>query len=53
MIFAPQVALMFVGAIHDEVLAVDGHIQMRPAMHISIAYDHRGDRWGDGLALHG
>jgi pyruvate dehydrogenase E2 component (dihydrolipoamide acetyltransferase) len=41
-IFAPQVALMFVGAIHDEVLAVDGHIQMRPAMHISIAYDHRG-----------
>ena len=41
-IFAPQVALMFVGAIHDEVLGVDGHIQMRPAMHISIAYDHRG-----------
>ncbi len=41
-IFAPQVALMFVGSIHDEVLAVDGHIVMRPAMHISIAYDHRG-----------
>jgi len=41
-IFAPQVALMFVGAIRDEVLAIDGHIQLRPAMHISIAYDHRG-----------
>ena len=41
-IFAPQVALMFVGAIHDEVVAIDGHIEVRPAMHISIAYDHRG-----------
>jgi pyruvate dehydrogenase complex dihydrolipoamide acetyltransferase long form len=41
-IFAPQVALMFVGAIRDEVLAIDGHIEIRPAMHISIAYDHRG-----------
>jgi pyruvate dehydrogenase E2 component (dihydrolipoamide acetyltransferase) len=41
-IFAPQVALMFVGAIRDEVVAVDGHIEVRPAMHISIAYDHRG-----------
>jgi pyruvate dehydrogenase E2 component (dihydrolipoamide acetyltransferase) len=41
-IFAPQVALMFVGAIRDEVLAVDGRAEIRPAMHISIAYDHRG-----------
>ncbi len=41
-IFAPQVALMFVGAIRDEVVAIDGHIEVRPAMHISIAYDHRG-----------
>jgi pyruvate dehydrogenase E2 component (dihydrolipoamide acetyltransferase) len=41
-IFAPQVALMFVGAIRDEVLAVDRHPEVRPAMHISIAYDHRG-----------
>jgi uncharacterized OsmC-like protein len=41
-IFAPQVALMFVGAIREEVLAIEGHIEMRPAMHISIAYDHRG-----------
>jgi pyruvate dehydrogenase E2 component (dihydrolipoamide acetyltransferase) len=41
-IFAPQVALMFVGAIRDEVVAVDGRPEVRPAMHISIAYDHRG-----------
>jgi uncharacterized OsmC-like protein len=33
---------MFVGAIRDEVLAVDGRAEIRPAMHISIAYDHRG-----------
>jgi pyruvate dehydrogenase complex dihydrolipoamide acetyltransferase long form len=41
-IFAPQVALMFVGAIRDEVLAVDGRAEVRPSMHIAIAYDHRG-----------
>jgi pyruvate dehydrogenase E2 component (dihydrolipoamide acetyltransferase) len=41
-IFAPQVALMFVGAIRDEVLAVDGRPEVRPSMHIAIAYDHRG-----------
>jgi len=41
-IFAPQVALMFVGAIRDEVLAIDGRAEVRPAMHIAIAYDHRG-----------
>lgn len=40
-IFAPQAALMFVGAIHDEVLAIDGHAEVRPAMQIAIAYDHR------------
>jgi len=41
-IFAPQVALMFVGAIRDEVLAVEGRAEVRPAMQIAIAYDHRG-----------
>ncbi len=41
-IFAPQAALMFVGAIRDEVLAVNGKPEVRPAMHIAIAYDHRG-----------
>jgi uncharacterized OsmC-like protein len=40
-IFAPQAALMFVGAIHDEVLAIGGHAEVRPAMQIAIAYDHR------------
>jgi len=40
-IFAPQAALMFVGTIHDEVLAIDGHAEVRPAMQIAIAYDHR------------
>ncbi|MDO8433540.1 MAG: 2-oxo acid dehydrogenase subunit E2 [Candidatus Binatus sp.] len=41
-IFAPQSALMFVGAIHDEVLAIEGRAEVRPAMQIAIAYDHRG-----------
>jgi pyruvate dehydrogenase complex dihydrolipoamide acetyltransferase long form len=41
-IFAPQAALMFVGAIRDEVLAVGGRAEVRPAMQIAIAYDHRG-----------
>jgi pyruvate dehydrogenase E2 component (dihydrolipoamide acetyltransferase) len=41
-IFAPQAALMFVGAIRDEVLAIDGKPEVRPAMQIAIAYDHRG-----------
>ncbi|MGO9449606.1 MAG: 2-oxo acid dehydrogenase subunit E2 [Candidatus Binataceae bacterium] len=41
-IFAPQAALMFVGAIRDEVLAIGGKPEVRPAMQIAIAYDHRG-----------
>jgi pyruvate dehydrogenase E2 component (dihydrolipoamide acetyltransferase) len=41
-IFAPQAALMFVGAIRDEVIAIDGKPEVRPAMQIAIAYDHRG-----------
>ena len=40
-IFAPQAALMFVGAIHDQVLAIDGRAEVRPAMQLAIAYDHR------------
>ena len=41
-IFAPQAALMFAGAVHDEVLAIDGRAEVRPAMQIAVAYDHRG-----------
>ena len=41
-IFAPQAALMFVGAIRDEVLAIDGRMEVRPAMQMAVAYDHRG-----------
>jgi pyruvate dehydrogenase E2 component (dihydrolipoamide acetyltransferase) len=41
-IFTPQLALMFVGAIRDEVVAVDGRPEVRPVMQIAIAYDHRG-----------
>jgi pyruvate dehydrogenase complex dihydrolipoamide acetyltransferase long form len=41
-IFAPQAALMFVGAIRDEVLVIGGRPEVRPAMQIAIAYDHRG-----------
>src|SRR5262249_56923054 len=35
-------ALMFVGAIRDEVIAINGKPEVRPAMQIAIAYDHRG-----------
>ena len=41
-IFAPQAALMFAGAVCDEVLAIDGRAEVRPAMQIAVAYDHRG-----------
>jgi pyruvate dehydrogenase complex dihydrolipoamide acetyltransferase long form len=41
-IFAPQSALMFAGAVRDEVFAIDGAPQVRPALHLAIAYDHRG-----------
>jgi uncharacterized OsmC-like protein len=41
-IFAPQAALMFAGAVRDEVLAIDGRAEVRPAMQIAVAYDHRG-----------
>ena len=41
-IFAPQAALMFAGAVHDEVLAIEGRAEVRPVMGLSIAYDHRG-----------
>jgi pyruvate/2-oxoglutarate dehydrogenase complex dihydrolipoamide acyltransferase (E2) component/uncharacterized OsmC-like protein len=41
-IFAPQAALMFAGAVHDEVIAVEGRAEVRPVMKLAIAYDHRG-----------
>jgi pyruvate/2-oxoglutarate dehydrogenase complex dihydrolipoamide acyltransferase (E2) component/uncharacterized OsmC-like protein len=41
-IFAPQAALMFAGAVRDDVLAIEGRPEVRPVMEISIAYDHRG-----------
>jgi uncharacterized OsmC-like protein len=41
-IFAPQAALMFAGAVRDEVLAIDGRAEVRAAMQIAVAYDHRG-----------
>jgi pyruvate dehydrogenase E2 component (dihydrolipoamide acetyltransferase) len=41
-IFAPQAALMFAGAIRDDVLAIEGRAEVRPVMQIAIAYDHRG-----------
>jgi pyruvate/2-oxoglutarate dehydrogenase complex dihydrolipoamide acyltransferase (E2) component/uncharacterized OsmC-like protein len=41
-IFAPQAALMFAGMVRDEVLAIEGRAEVRPAMEITIAYDHRG-----------
>jgi pyruvate dehydrogenase E2 component (dihydrolipoamide acetyltransferase) len=41
-IFAPQAALMFAGAVRDDVLAIEGRAEVRPVMEIAIAYDHRG-----------
>ncbi len=41
-IFAPQLALMFVGAIRDDAVAIGGRPEVRPVMQLSIAYDHRG-----------
>jgi uncharacterized OsmC-like protein len=41
-IFAPQAALMFAGAVRDDVLAIEGRAEVRPVMKIAIAYDHRG-----------
>ncbi|MBV8360373.1 MAG: 2-oxo acid dehydrogenase subunit E2 [Deltaproteobacteria bacterium] len=41
-IFAPQAALMFAGAVRDDVLAIAGRAEVRPVMEIAIAYDHRG-----------
>ncbi|MGH7864100.1 MAG: 2-oxo acid dehydrogenase subunit E2, partial [Candidatus Binataceae bacterium] len=41
-IFPPQLGLMFVGAIRDDVLAIDGKPEVRPVMQLAIAYDHRG-----------
>jgi pyruvate/2-oxoglutarate dehydrogenase complex dihydrolipoamide acyltransferase (E2) component/uncharacterized OsmC-like protein len=41
-IFSPQAALMFAGAVHDDVLAIEGRPEVRPVMEIAVAYDHRG-----------
>ncbi|HXW83325.1 MAG TPA: 2-oxo acid dehydrogenase subunit E2 [Candidatus Binataceae bacterium] len=41
-ILPPQSALMFTGVVKEEVLAVNGEAKVRPAMHVAIAYDHRG-----------
>lgn len=33
--------LVFAGAIEDRPIAIDGQVQIRPTMELSIAYDHR------------
>ena len=40
-IHPPQVAIVGFGAIHDEVIAVDGVPAVRPFVHASLAGDHR------------
>lgn len=37
----PQVAVLGVGRIHDAVLAVEGSVVVRPAMMLSLTFDHR------------
>ncbi len=45
-IVPPQVALVGIGAIHDEPWAQDGMLGIRPVVHVSLAADHRAT---DGL----
>lgn len=40
-IHPPQVALVGFGAIHDEVIAIDGAPVVRPVVHATLAGDHR------------
>jgi len=40
-IFPPQVALVGIGRLHDEVVAVDGMPAVRPAVVLTLAADHR------------
>ena len=42
--------LIFVGAVEDRPVAVDGHVVIRPMLTLSIAYDHR---VADGVAAAG
>ena len=37
----PQIAILGVGAIQDEVVAVDGAPAVRPMMGLSLSFDHR------------
>ena len=40
-IYPPQVALVGIGAIHDEAWTDDGAISVRPVVHLTLAADHR------------
>lgn len=41
MVTAPQSAIIFVGAMHDAVVAVDGAIAVLPVFSLTNAFDHR------------
>ena len=41
MVTAPQAAVVFAGAIVEKPMAVDGRVEIRPALTLSIGYDHR------------
>jgi pyruvate dehydrogenase E2 component (dihydrolipoyllysine-residue acetyltransferase) len=41
LITPPQSAIVFVGAIADRPVAVEGRLEIRSTMYLSIAYDHR------------
>lgn len=37
----PQAAILAVGAIHDQVLAIDGQPSIQPVLELSVSFDHR------------
>ncbi|MFB8734175.1 2-oxo acid dehydrogenase subunit E2 [Bacillus sp. SL00103] len=37
----PEAAILGVGRIQDKPVAVDGEIQVRPMMGVSLSFDHR------------
>lgn len=41
LVTAPQATVVFAGAIVEKPLAVDGKVDLRPALTLSIGYDHR------------
>ncbi len=37
----PQAAILAVGAIHDQVLPIDGQVSIQPVLELTVTFDHR------------